>query len=100
MTVRIVKELLFGSLKLPWVARWPWCRTADLIELDVEKRSLNMAVPDEELLRRRQAWTPPIPVVARGYAGLYVKHVLQADKGVDLDILVGGSGPEVYREPR
>ena len=72
----------------------------DLIELDVEKRSLNMAVPDEELQRRRQAWTPPAPIVTRGYAGLYVRHVLQADKGVDLDILVGGSGPDVYREPR
>ncbi len=72
----------------------------DLIELDLEKRSLNMAVPDEELQSRRQAWTPPAPVVTRGYAGLYVKHVLQADKGADLDILVGGSGPDVYREPR
>ena len=38
---------------------------SDLIELDVEKRSLNMAVPDEELQRRRQAWTPPAPVVTR-----------------------------------
>ena len=80
----------------------------DLIELDLEKRSLNMAVSDEELQKRRQTWTPPSPVVTRGYAGLYVKHVLQADKGADLDILVGGfragclSGAEVvsYRCPK
>ena len=32
--------------------------------------------------------------------GTFIQHVLQADKGVDLDILVGGSGPDVYREPR
>ena len=72
----------------------------DRIELDVEKRSLNMAVSAEELAKRRRAWTPPAPRETRGYAGLYIQHVLQADKGVDLDILVGGSGPDVYREPR
>ena len=43
---------------------------------------------------------PPEPVETRGYAGIYVRHVLQAAHGVDLDILVGGSGPDVYREPR
>jgi L-arabonate dehydrase len=28
----------------------------------------------------------------RGWEKLYVEHVMQADKGVDLDFLVGGSG--------
>ena len=72
----------------------------DMIELDVEERSLNMDVAEDELENRRQAWVAPEPVVSRGYAGIYVQHVLQADKGVDLDILVGGSGPDVYREPK
>ena len=72
----------------------------DIIALDVAARALHMEVSDEELARRRQAWMPPEPVVTRGYAGIYVRHVLQADRGVDLDILVGGSGPDVYREPR
>jgi L-arabonate dehydrase len=75
-------------------------REGDMIALDVAARALNMEVSDEELERRRQAWMPPEPVVTRGYAGIYVRHVLQADRGVDLDILVGGSGPDVYREPR
>ncbi len=72
----------------------------DMIELDVEGRSLNMDVSEEELAQRRQAWIPPEPVAVRGYAGIYVEHVLQADRGVDLGILVGGSGSDVYREPR
>ena len=72
----------------------------DIIALDVAARALHMEVSDEELERRRQVWMPPEPVVTRGYAGIYVRHVLQADRGVDLDILVGGSGPDVYREPR
>ena len=72
----------------------------DMIALDVEERTLNMEVSAEALARRRQAWTPSEPAATRGYAGIYVRHVLQADRGVDLDILVGGSGPDVYREPR
>ena len=72
----------------------------DIIALDVEARSLHMEVPEDVLAQRRQVWMPPEPVVTRGYAGIYVRHVLQADRGVDLDILVGGSGPDVYREPR
>jgi len=34
----------------------------------------------------------------RGYARLYIDHVLQADTGADLDFLVGKSGAEVARE--
>jgi hypothetical protein len=34
----------------------------------------------------------------RGYAKMYVEHVLQADRGCDFDFLVGASGSEVSRE--
>jgi dihydroxy-acid dehydratase len=34
----------------------------------------------------------------RGYVNLYVKHVQQADKGADLDFLVGNSGAQVTRD--
>ena len=33
-----------------------------------------------------------------GYQGLYVDHVLQANKGADLDFLVGCRGSTVLRE--
>ena len=72
-------------------------RTGDWIELDVPARSLTLQVSDEELARRRAAWTPPGQQHCRGYARLYVEHVLQADQGADLDFLVGSSGAAVPR---
>ena len=70
----------------------------DEIELDVEGRSLHLAVSDEELARRKVHWKPPQPPLDRGWYRLYVEHVLQADEGVDLDFLRGGSGTPHLRE--
>ena len=75
-------------------------RTGDIISLDVENRSLSFDVSDEELGRRGQsaasesAYAAPV----RGWAKLYVDHVMQADTGADLDFLVGASGDRVARE--
>ena len=66
----------------------------DPIELDVGSRRLELAVDDAELQRRRAAWRPR-ERNAGGYAGLYVDHVLQADRGCDLDFLVGCRGAGV-----
>ncbi len=73
-------------------------QNGDMIELDVIKRKLHLDVSDEELEKRRAAWTPPKPPVKRGYVSLYIKHVMQADKGADLDFLQGSSGSEVTRD--
>jgi dihydroxy-acid dehydratase len=70
----------------------------DMIELDVAGRRLHLDVADDELARRRAAWSPPAPEYDRGYYRLYVDHVLQADKGADFDFLVGTSGAPVPRE--
>ncbi len=59
----------------------------DLITLDIEARSISMAVSDAELAKRRSAWVPPIPKFSRGYGALYLKHIQQADKGCDFDFL-------------
>ena len=72
-------------------------RSGDMIQLDVEERSLHLEVNDEELARRKAEWTPP-PMPERGYAKLYVDHVQQAHLGADLDFLVGKSGALVPRE--
>ncbi|HEX7649290.1 MAG TPA: L-arabinonate dehydratase [Noviherbaspirillum sp.] len=72
-------------------------KTGDMIMMDVGERSLHLEVSDEELARRRAAWTPP-PLPDRGYAKLYVDHVQQAHLGADLDFLVGSSGAAVPRE--
>lgn len=70
----------------------------DMIELDVEARRLHLDVSDEELSRRRIAWTPLLPVVNGGYQQMYIQHVMQASEGADLDFLVGCRGTTVKRE--
>jgi dihydroxy-acid dehydratase len=70
----------------------------DMIELDVQKRSLHLAVAEEELQKRKAKWKAPKPPLERGYWRLYFDHVLQADQGADLDFLVGKSGAFVPRD--
>lgn len=73
-------------------------QNGDMIELDVEQRRLHLDVADEELANRKAAWTPPKPAATRGYVSLYVRHVLGADQGADLDFLKGNSGSTVTRD--
>ena len=73
-------------------------RDGDMIALDVEGRSLELDVSEEELSRRREAWKAPVPAPARGWAQLYHRHVTQAETGCDMDFLVGSSGAAVPRE--
>ncbi|HEX5153986.1 MAG TPA: IlvD/Edd family dehydratase [Parafilimonas sp.] len=73
-------------------------QNGDMIELDVERRSIHLDVSDAELAERRKRWKKPEPASKRGYVNLYVRHVQQADKGADLDFLVGSSGSEVTRD--
>lgn len=62
-------------------------RDGDPIRLDVAERRLELLVSDEELARRRTAWTPPPPPYARGYGALFARHVGQANEGCDFDFL-------------
>jgi dihydroxy-acid dehydratase len=73
-------------------------KTGDFVELDVPARSLHLDVPDEELERRRAAWSPPPPKASSGYTWLYIEHVVQADKGADFDFLQGARGHGVPRD--
>ena len=70
----------------------------DMIDLDVPNRRLHLDVSEAELSKRRAAWQPPKPHTERGYVGLYLKHVQQADLGADLDILQGKSSSVVTRD--
>ena len=65
-------------------------QTGDWIELDVAARSIRMDVTDEELARRRAAWTAPVQPFGRGWTQLYQRHVTQAHEGCDLDFLQSG----------
>ena len=74
-------------------------RSGDMIELDVEARSIRMDVSDEELARRRAEWTPPVQPFGRGWTMLYQQHVTQAHEGCDLDFLQSGPAtpePVIY----
>ena len=64
-------------------------------------RRLHLDVTDEELAvahARAPASLAAYAAPARGWAKLYVDHVMQADTGADLDFLVGASGDKVSRE--
>ena len=78
-------------------------RDGDLIELDVDARSISMRVSDEEIARRRAAWIAPPAKFSRGYGVLYLKHIQQADTGCDFDFLapdsaeaLAGGEPEIH----
>jgi len=73
-------------------------RDGDPILLDVPARIVSLEISDEELGQRRAGWSPPEPEYDRGYYRLYIDRVLQADRGVDFDFLVGGSGDHVKRD--
>ena len=72
----------------------------DEIALDGPNRRLELLVDEQELASRRAAWEAgrgPAKF-SRGWYKLYVDTVLQADRGVDLDFLVGKSSSDVTRE--
>jgi dihydroxy-acid dehydratase len=62
-------------------------RNGDRIRLSVKQRRIDLLVAEDELKRRKAAWQPPAPAPARGYAKLYMDHVLQAEHGCDFDFL-------------
>jgi dihydroxy-acid dehydratase len=73
-------------------------QNGDEIEVDVLNRKIHLHVSDEELAERRKNWQPIDLGYDRGYTKMYINTVMQADKGADLDFLVGKSGHEVKRE--
>ena len=73
-------------------------RSGDMIELDVKNRRLHLDITDEELSLRLAAWKSPVDRPNGGYAQLYHDHVQGADKGADMDFLVGCRGNAVGRE--
>ena len=62
-------------------------RNGDRIRLSVRERRIDLLVAEKELAERRKAWRPPASAPARGYAKLYMDHVLQAELGCDFDFL-------------
>jgi dihydroxy-acid dehydratase len=59
-------------------------KNGDRIRLSVKERRIDLLVPPDELARRKAA---PAPMPERGYARLYRREILQADRGCDFDFL-------------
>jgi dihydroxy-acid dehydratase len=58
----------------------------DEIEIDIPQRSLTLAVDDEEIARRRAAWSPPEPKIKEGYLYRYAQMVTSANTGAILNV--------------
>ena len=58
---------------------------ADLIRINIPEHKLEVVVSDEELARRKAAWTPREPKVTTGYLKRYAKMVSSANKGAILE---------------
>jgi dihydroxy-acid dehydratase len=62
-------------------------RNGDRIRLSVRERKIDLLVNEAELQKRQSAWKTPVTAPTRGYAKLYMDHVLQAEHGCDFDFL-------------
>jgi len=58
----------------------------DIIAIDIPANTINVKVSDDELAKRKAAWTPREPKVQTGYLAMYASMVTSADKGAVLEI--------------
>jgi dihydroxy-acid dehydratase len=70
----------------------------DIISLDVDARTINLDISDEEMAKRRAAWKAPERNYERGYGWMFTKHIQQANEGCDFDFLKTDFGAPV-KEP-
>ncbi|MBI1247413.1 dihydroxy-acid dehydratase [bacterium] len=57
----------------------------DIITIDADKRVIDLEVPEEELAKRKAAWTAPPYKVTRGTLYKYIKNVKSASEGCVTD---------------
>ncbi len=62
-------------------------KTGDIVRMDLEARTLDMLVPEDEIAARRAAWVAPAPRYDRSWGYMFQRHVGQADQGCDFDYL-------------
>ena len=64
-------------------------QTGDQIAIDIDARTLELLVDEQELAQRRAHWVAPVQPYSRGFTKLYQQHVTQAHEGCDFDFLQG-----------
>lgn len=60
-------------------------QNGDIINIDVQKRRIDVQLTDEEMEERRRKWTPPPNKVNRGVLYKYIKNVQSASNGCVTD---------------
>lgn len=58
----------------------------DTISIDIPNNKLELLVSDEELAKRKAAWTPREPKVTTGYLARYAKMVTSGNRGAVLEV--------------
>ena len=58
----------------------------DMIEIDINNLSIKLDVSDEELAKRKAAWTPREPRVTTGYLARYAAMVTSGNRGAVLEV--------------
>ncbi len=58
----------------------------DIIAIDIPNMKLDLKVSDEELAKRRAAWTPRQPKVTTGYLARYASMVTSGNRGAILEV--------------
>ena len=58
----------------------------DIIQINIPENTLNVDISDEEMERRRAAWTPREPKITTGYLARYASMVTSGNRGAILEI--------------
>jgi len=57
----------------------------DIIKIDIDNHTLELAISEEEMAKRRANWTPREPKVTTGYLARYAKMVTSGNRGAVLE---------------
>ena len=58
----------------------------DIIKIDIDNHSLELDISEEEMAKRKAAWTPREPKVTTGYLARYAKMVTSGNRGAVLEL--------------
>ncbi|MCI8508209.1 MAG: dihydroxy-acid dehydratase [Lachnospiraceae bacterium] len=58
----------------------------DIIKIDIDNHSLELDISEEEMAKRKAAWTPRQPKVTTGYLARYAKMVTSGNRGAVLEL--------------
>ncbi|HVP08415.1 MAG TPA: L-arabinonate dehydratase [Burkholderiales bacterium] len=74
-------------------------RNGDLIELDVERKAVDLKISPQDFEKRKKSWKRAAPKYDRSYGAIFSRHVKQANEGCDFDFLEGTAPtaePEIH----